>query len=140
MQKLKFVLFAWSVLLCLTACKSGSTKKSVPGGKAVIECTDGRSFDFGEVSPDVTKITHDYTIVNRGDGPLVIDKVDVSCDCLTVEFPDSPIEPEEEATIHLVLDAKHQPRGYIKRTCLVYNNSSNMPEMRFAIEGVLNDE
>jgi len=72
-----------------------------------------------------------YHIVNAGNEPLVIERVDVECSCTTVEFPHTPLAPGERAVIHVAFNTA-SAYGRQDRTAIVYSNAPGGPlKLRF---------
>jgi len=47
-----------------------------------------------------------YEISNTGNEPLIINKVEVSCSCTSVEFDKKPVLPAQKTTITIIFDTK----------------------------------
>jgi len=63
------------------------------------------SHQFGTIKQgDVVK--YDFKFKNKGNAPLVIKNVDVSCGCTFPSYPFIPIEPGKEGTIGVTFDSK----------------------------------
>jgi len=62
-------------------------------------------YDFGIIKKN-TQITVRFEFMNEGDAPLVIYKVDVSCGCMSAEYPKQPIKPNEKGTISVKIDTQ----------------------------------
>ena len=135
----KRVLIALIAITCLVSCKP-KREVFVWQGQARIEFdNDEREYDFKEVSIDKKVLTHDFVFFNSGSEPLVIHDVKTSCGCLEVDYPKEPIKAGEEGVFHVKLDVTQEPRGFIRRSFVAYNNSMNRAEVRIVVEATLND-
>ncbi len=90
-------------------------------------------FDFGEVFQG-EKVTHVFTFANRGEAPLVIDRVKSSCGCTAALLSAKEIAPQEEGTIRATFDSSRF-RGNVHKTIMLYSNSPGDEVSRFAIKG-----
>ena len=61
--------------------------------------------EFGEID-EGDKITHKFKFKNTGNGPLIIDNVDVSCGCTMPTYPIIPIGPGETGEIGVIYNSK----------------------------------
>jgi len=78
------------------------------------------SHEFGTIKQGEV-IKYDFKFKNRGDAPLVIKKVDVSCGCTFPSYPFIPIEPGKTGTIGITYDSKNK-MGRQKPTITVVTN------------------
>ena len=138
---MKRVLFAGLVVLALMACGPEKPKRQVTieQGPAQI-AFDETVCDFGARPYDSEVLTHDFTFVNKGSLPLVIQKIVTTCGCLQVDYPKEPVPSGEEGVIHVTLDTSDVPKGYLKRTISVYSNATNLPEVRLCLTGRITEK
>lgn len=68
---------------------------------------EGTKKDFGKVNEGQI-LEHYYVFENVGNVPLIIDEALVSCPCTTIEFPKSPILPNEKDSIHVTFDTNQK--------------------------------
>ena len=78
--------------------------------------------DFGTAKAD-TQITIRFEFRNEGNVPLMIHKVDVSCGCLSAEFPKQPTLPNEKGTVSVKIDTRNLP-GAFNKTLFVKSNAT----------------
>lgn len=104
-----------------------------------LECSPLR-FDSAEARfPDLDETDAPYRVTYRfsnvGSDPVVISHVELSCGCLSAEFPHQPIPAGGQANISL----QFRPRGYsghIFRQAWVYTSAdSHRPASRLTLEG-----
>lgn len=70
-------------------------------------------------------VTVNYVITNKGDQPLVISNVTVSCGCTVVDWTKEPILSGKSGTIKATFDAKML--GHFRKSVGVYCNASPKP-------------
>lgn len=137
-----FIFFCILITLPLTPCKNiGNTKNSpsndvVPGGivastihpdsiKGAFLKPENTTYDFGKVSrKNSPNIAIKIEVENVGKHPLVIIKGDVSCGCLSVEFPKRPIMMGEKAQLIVNVDTKSQA-GLFNKSIFIKSNADN---------------
>ena len=73
-------------------------------------------------------ITVNFNFVNTGNVPLLILKTDVSCSCLSTDYPKTVIEPGEDGVITVTVDTKNQ-RGVFNKLVFLKSNASNDIEL-----------
>lgn len=70
----------------------------------------------------------EFEIENIGKDPLVILKADVSCGCLSVNYPKAPIRPGENAKLIVNVDTKAQ-EGRFNKIIFIKSNADNDVEL-----------
>lgn len=99
---------------------------------AVIEPTES-SYDFGQI-PQGTPVKHEFTITNSGTEPLLIEKINSTCECIVVEWPKEPIKPGESSVITAKYDAANY--GDFREAATIISNASN-GEVQLFLEGTV---
>ena len=66
-----------------------------------------------------------FRLKNTGEKPLVIQDVITSCGCLTVDYPQEPVQPGKEAVIGVTYKADSP--GYFNKVVTVYCNVEDSP-------------
>jgi peroxiredoxin len=79
-------------------------------------------------------VEHSFTLTNRGDGTLVIDRVRTNCGCTVAELSRKSIPPGESATLGLKLNL-HLQKGRQNRTAIVQSNDPSTPNLQIALVG-----
>lgn len=93
--------------------------------------------DIGEVyNAEAEPTEFDVEIKNSGDQPLVIDNIDTSCGCTTVEVPDGPIGGGRKAVLHVTFDASRFYPGVMTREIRIFSNSEDSPHTVYFKVGV----
>ena len=80
-------------------------------------------YDFGSVRAKGAPIDVAFEFQNTGDVPLIIHKVDVSCGCMTVEFPKEPTSPRQKGIITVTVDTKGR-EGAFNKNLFVKSNAT----------------
>ena len=82
-------------------------------------------YDFGKIKRnEVPQMDIEFEVENIGKTPLLIFKADVSCNCLSVDYPISPIHPEGKAKLVVSIDTEAQ-EGVFNKTVFVRSNADN---------------
>lgn len=114
---MKRILFLLMILLA-TATASAQQKE------ASITVADRDVHDFGDIKEADGPATHTFTIINKGELPLVISRVAASCGCTTPNWTKEPIAPGKTGTIKVTYDPNGRP-GKFAKTISVYSNGHN---------------
>lgn len=80
---------------------------------------------FGEVKAG-QMLSFDFSFTNKGDQPLLINNIKVTCTCTKFEFPKQPVKPGEKGKIHITFDTKGKI-GWQYRTLEVFSNAKVSP-------------
>ena len=73
-----------------------------------------------------------FRLKNTGEKPLVIQDVVTSCGCLTVDYPQEPVQPGKEAVLRMTYKADSP--GYFNKVVTVYCNAEDSP-IRLRVSG-----
>ena len=90
--------------------------------KAVISF-DEKTHDFGKVNEEDGKITYVFNFTNRGNSPLVVNRVQASCGCTTPTWTKEPIEPGKKGAVTVTYNPQGRP-GVFTKTITVYSNAA----------------
>ena len=88
-------------------------------------------FNIGKFDWKQTK-TATFTLTNTGNNLLVIEAVDTSCGCTTVEYDKAPVLPGEKVTLRVTYKAERP--GYFHKTITVYCNTEDV-SLRLVVSG-----
>lgn len=89
-----------------------------------MEIADAKK-NFGFVKKgEIVRIA--YEISNKGDQPLLITSVEISCSCTKAEFDTKPVLPGQKTKIELLFDT-HTVYDRQDRTVLVHSNDAKGP-------------
>ncbi len=82
-------------------------------------------------------VTVTYTVINKGNKPLLIDSVEVSCDCMDPVWTRKPIQPKGFGTVSATFNANML--GHFQKSVAVYSNASDGP-IYLSMNGVVHSE
>lgn len=90
---------------------------------------DKKKYDFGKIIRNtLPAVRINFEVFNSGKSPLIIHKVDVSCGCLSVDFPQQPILSGEKAQLTIIIDTRKQD-GAFNKTVFIKSNALNDIEL-----------
>lgn len=92
-------------VLCALAAQA--QEEGVPQGEPAMQFGQTER-SFVQLPDTAQPVSAAYTFVNRGAAPLTIRKVEASCGCITVDYPEQPVEPGGKGTIRVTFN----PKGY----------------------------
>ncbi|MBP5170879.1 MAG: DUF1573 domain-containing protein [Bacteroidales bacterium] len=98
-------------------------------------CFSQGKVDIGKINK-TTVFEVDFPFINCGGETLEIQKVEVSCGCLSVSYPKEPIEAGEKGCIVIYVNA-NKVTGYFNKKVYVVSNASNNVEILY-ISGTTN--
>ncbi len=81
-----------------------------------------KEHDFGKINEADGNVTYVFDFVNKGDAPLVINKVQASCGCTTPTWTKEPIEAGKKGSITVTYAASGRP-GVFNKAITVYSNA-----------------
>jgi len=90
--------------------------------KAVIKF-DVKEHDFGKILEKDGKVTYVFNFSNKGNAPLVVNKVQASCGCTTPTWTKEPVEAGKKGSIAVTYNTSGRP-GLFTKTITVYSNDS----------------
>lgn len=144
----KISLFVFFILLVLVSCSDGSHRCNPNIDKVylayggipknvnldTINCDSIKGaylllsmekYDFGRIKKKKAQnITIEFEMENIGKKPMVIIKSDVSCGCLSVDFPKEPILAGHKAKLRVMIDLKNQG-GLFNKSVFIKSNAEN---------------
>ena len=77
--------------------------------------------DFGLFKEELGKVTHNFLLVNTGDEPLTIVRVQPTCGCTAGEFSHEPVQPGDTTMVSVTFDPENRP-GQFSKDIWVYTN------------------
>lgn len=114
------------LLICLFLSVSAMAQKAVLN-------FDVKEHDFGKINEEVGKITYEFEFVNKGNSPLVVNRVQASCGCTTPVWTKEPIEPGKRGSITVTYSTTGRPGAFAK-SIAVYSNAID-EQMMLLIKG-----
>ena len=110
---MRLILLAVLLLLCATNIAQPEFK------------FEGKKQKFEEVKAGPT-LSFDFPFLNKGNQPLIIHDIKVSCECTKFEYPQKPVAPEEKGNIHVTFDTKGKT-GWQYRDLSIHSNAKGSP-------------
>lgn len=95
----------------------GGSKDGTPSSKVWMETN---VYNFGNV-PLGTPVSITFEVKNSGNAPLLITKVDPSCNCTLVDYTKNEIAPGEKGFVKATYDAKIM--GKFDKRIFLYTNA-----------------
>lgn len=77
--------------------------------------------NFGTIKEEIGAVTTQFEFTNKGDSPLIIQRVSASCGCTTPSYSKEPILPGKKGTISAQYSTVRRP-GTFNKTIRVYTN------------------
>lgn len=77
---------------------------------------------------------HTFILINKGNGPLLINRVKTACRCLTPDWPQAAIQPGDTAKVKVTYFSDNRPGPFFK-SIQVYTNIAEAPLKMFYVEG-----
>jgi len=94
--------------------------------------------DFG-VIPQGKKITHVFTLTNKGDAPLTITRTRSSCGCTVANVSAKTIAPGKSTELKITFDSTNFG-GNVTKTIAVESNDPATPTTTLTIKGIINED
>ncbi len=110
-------IFTFLVVTCF--CISSYAQKS----QALLVLKDS-VFNFGYIPEEKGRVQHIFLFENKGDAPLVINKISTDCGCTTTSYTQTAIPPNGEGKIIVAYNPKGRPGTFVKKI-RIYSNSKN---------------
>jgi len=90
--------------------------------KAVIKF-DVKEHDFGKILEKAGNVSYVFNFTNKGNAPLVVNRVQASCGCTTPTWTKEPVEAGKKGAISVTYNTSGRP-GLFTKTITVYSNDS----------------
>ncbi len=87
---------------------------------------DEEIHDFGIINMDDGAVLHEFTFINTGNMPFIINEVKTSCGCTTPEWTKEPVIPGQTGSIKVSYNPKGRP-GPFSKSITVNSNAERQP-------------
>jgi len=84
---------------------------------------DVKEHDFGKINEKDGSVTYVFNFTNKGNAPLVVNRVQASCGCTTPTWSKEPIEPGKKGAITVTYNTANRG-GMFTKTITVYSNDA----------------
>jgi len=91
------------------------------------------SHEFGTV-PEGPDATCEFTFVNTGKEPIIIQKAQPSCGCTVPSFSNAPVAPGATGTINVAYHTKGKPNPFTKTITVVSNAGTKVLTIKGVVE------
>ncbi|MBQ6691288.1 MAG: DUF1573 domain-containing protein [Rikenellaceae bacterium] len=117
---------------CISCNNSAKEKRYVPQIVDDKRVADSAQIEFEEMVIDFGSVRRtespsffvEFTFTNVGKSPLVIYKADVTCSCISAEFPKQAFTSGQKGKIIVKVDTEGQ-EGFFSKSLIVKSNASN---------------
>jgi hypothetical protein len=105
----------------------------------------GYSWDFGDVDPvEKPRVEHKLMLINGGDKPVTIDKVDTSCSCTAAVVGEGKtlpltLAPGEKAPLKVGLNVLSLHSGVVRKSVRVFGPGGATPEIAVEVRAKVLD-
>ncbi len=125
-------IFRVFLLLAFLSFVGGVGAKTKSGALLV---ADRVNHDFGVINSRGGDVNCSFTVTNRGDEPLVIERVVTSCSCTKASISRKPLAPGESREMKVTYEVRKMPIGLFSKSILIFSTSCDEDMMRFTISG-----
>ena len=122
--------------LCFVLWPVARSLAADPAPRLVI---DEPVFESREIRPG-TVFSHEFTLLNEGDAPLLIEDVSTGCSCLVAAY-DRSIAPGGRGRVHLAVDVYQKWAGRdFYRTVWLATNDPEAAQVSLVVRGRVAEE
>jgi len=82
-----------------------------------------KSHDFGKINEKDGNVTYVFEFTNKGDAPLVVNRVQASCGCTTPTWTKEPVEAGKKGIITVTYNPSGRP-GMFTKSITIYSNDT----------------
>lgn len=128
----KLIVLFLALAITAGAMAQSDQKKSEDGAKITFKES---SHNFGDITQG-DKVSHTFEFTNKGNEPLILSNVLVSCGCTATNWPKDPIPPGESGSIQVNFNSAGK-MGRQNKVVTVVSNAVNSRERIKIITNVL---
>jgi hypothetical protein len=114
--------------------KKGPTKSEPGKGPAPKVVVDQLEYSFGTVDIAASGGSHDFTISNKGEAPLILSEGGTSCRCTVSKLANEKIAPGESTKVTLTWKAIDNP-GHYQQSAKILTNDPAQPSITLIVGG-----
>lgn len=116
-----YILLALCLLMVACRRDKATVSSSVTTSIRFVE----EDHDLGRLQSDT--VVYDFRFTNTGNQPLVVNKLETSCQCITAEKPSKPVMPQKQGLIRVRYVREKGQSGRFFRSVIVYSNATSQP-------------
>lgn len=123
----------------LTSASTGGAAPAATGGGGPhpVAVAEEPSYNFGTMEVG-GKLSHSFTVHNKGEGPLKLAKGATTCKCTLSHLEDSQIPPGGSGSVTLEWEGKGEI-GPFRQTADILTNDPNQPKLALSVQGELTE-
>ena len=111
--------------ILLLLCASVALLCSAQGVPYWLETTH----DFGTFRDDLKEVTCVMKVVNKGDAPLIISRVQVTCGCTVAEYTPDVMQPGDTGSVTITYSTRDIPGKFVKNVYVYTNGKPKKSEL-----------
>lgn len=100
--------------------------------------SENPAFHFGTIA-EGDKVEHVFTFTNRGDTPLLIDRVRSTCGCTGTLLSQNEVPPGQSGEVKITFNSSGM-RGAVVKWIYIYSNDPVNPKSKLQINGIVKPE
>ena len=134
MKKQEIIIIAticiWAILFVCSAChqtRPPSSIKTETKNQSSL-CINPNIINFGTIHTETKQISKYVNIENKGDKPIAIGNIDVSCSCLKFITPTNVILPRKTIKAQIIIDPTNK-RGAFNKAIFINSTANNSIEI-----------
>lgn len=112
-------LFIVTLSSCYNKAPKSNSGKKTPDRFAVFKFQE-EQFDFGKIN-DGDTVSHQFSFINVGKVPLIINDISTACGCTVVQWPKNPITPDNKGNVIVQFSKHHDPGVHVKQIIIKAN-------------------
>jgi hypothetical protein len=132
LQKKNIIFFIIIVIIVITGSIVISGNFSSKSGQPPQITISEEEWDFGKVMPDV-KPSHKFTITNKGNEDLIIERVWASCGCVQTSISTNRILPGKSAELNATFNTVGY-EGKLEKIIYIRSNDPEVPEKKIKVK------
>lgn len=95
----------------------------IQNSNPIVKIVDSESYNFGQATVGDT-VVHDFLIVNEGNAPLKIEKVQPGCACTITTLPKNNVLPNGKTFMQVKFVSNEQDIGYCDKLIALRTNAA----------------
>lgn len=119
-------LSSFLVILFLSCNEPSKHKETITHGHLNI---DNKTQSFGNVNKrEIKEVKCYFSLSNTGDSTIIINKIDVSCGCISTDISSNSILPNEHQLLTVTINTSNR-LGVFNKSVFIQSNADNSVEI-----------